>query len=344
MSELMSTSLIPFDAESHNTYNSFLLELHRGFAGLRTGIPFRVYPQVEARLVCEFGTISEGQQRFSEENELVVFTGGATANLKRPVATGVVLNVVTVSFDESGNSVAPVVWWDEGNQQVVADRAFYGAVRAKYQAPYSLHHYQFRTEFDAGTSQTVIYSDTIHAFYRTATASLEMNVGIDASFEWRSLYKITRRVVTDELGSWEYPPVWASHDASSRGKSPDDPSIPTRPEGSYGEWSGHTINPDMAFSDQRLHLFAEFNRLGRLRVSESMVEVLEPYRRSGLSFQVLAERGLIQFWLEKTGKPTYKPSQGNEAGWMEAYQSFDWAEILAEINSDYPNIKKLMEN
>jgi len=58
--------VVAFDAESR-TNESISLELHRGFVGLRTGIPFRVYPQVEARLVCEFGTISLGQQRYSEK-------------------------------------------------------------------------------------------------------------------------------------------------------------------------------------------------------------------------------------------------------------------------------------
>ena len=332
--------VVGFDAES-NSNDSISLELHRGFAGLRTGIPFRVYPQIEARLICEYGTISAGQQRFSDENELVVFTGSATASLKRPVAINVVLELVNVSFDDSGNPVTPVVWFDEGNQRVVADRAFYGAIRARYAAPYNLHHYQFKTEFNPATSQTTIYSDTILAFYRTATAELKMNVGIDASFEWRPLYKITRRIVTDELASWEYPPVWATHDANSKGKSPDDPSIPSRPVGSFGDWSTHTINPDMAFTDERLHLFAEFNRLGRLRTSERLVEVEEPYKRSGLSFQVLADRGLIQFWFERIAKPEFLPSQSDhEADWYAAFQSFNWGEILEELQEDFPNIQE----
>ena len=333
--------VVGFDAESR-TNDSISLELHRGFAGLRTGIPFRVYPQVEARLICEFGTISLGQQRFSEENELVVFTGSATANLKRPLAINVSLELVNVAFDESGNVANPAVYFDQEQQTVVADRAFYGAVRAKYQAPYSLHHYTFKTEFDAGTSQTVIYSDTIHAFHKKATASLEMNVGIDAALEWRPLYKITRRVVTDELASWEYPPIWASHDANSKGKSPDDPSIPSRPVGSFGDWSSHEIDPDHSFADERQHLFAEFNRLGRLRISERLVEVLDPYKRSGLSFQSLADRGLIQFWFERIAKPTFLPSQSDhEADWYAAFQSFNWNEILEELQTDYPNIKEV---
>ena len=332
--------VVSFDSESHSN-DGISLELHRGFAGLRTGIPFRVYPQVEARLICEFGTISLGQQRYSDENELVVFTGSATATLRRPLAINVSLEFVSVAWDESGSMETPVLSWDEENQQVIADRPFYGAIRARYDAPYSLHHYQFRTEFDAGTSQTTIYADTILAFYRTATASLEMSMSVDASFEWRPLYKVTRRVVTDELGSWEYPPIWASHDANSKGKSPDDPSIPSRPVGSYGDWTTHTINPDMAFSDQRLHLFAEFNRLGRLRTSERLVEVEEPYKRSGLSFQVLADRGLIQFWFERIAKPEFLPSQSDhEADWYAAFQSFNWGEILEELNSDYPNIQE----
>ena len=332
--------VVSFDSESHSN-DGISLELHRGFAGLRTGIPFRVYPQVEARLICEFGTISLGQQRYSDENELVVFTGSATATLRRPLAINVSLEFVSVAWDESGSMETPVLSWDEENQQVIADRPFYGAIRARYDAPYSLHHYQFRTEFDAGTSQTTIYADTILAFYRTATASLEMSMSVDASFEWRPLYKVTRRVVTDELGSWEYPPIWASHDANSKGKSPDDPSIPSRPVGSYGDWSTHTINPDMAFSDQRLHLFAEVNRLGRLRTSERLVEVEEPYKRSGLSFQVLADRGLIQFWFERIAKPEFLPSQSDhEADWYAAFQSFNWGEILEELNSDYPNIQE----
>ena len=332
--------VVSFDSESHSN-DGISLELHRGFAGLRTGIPFRVYPQVEARLICEFGTISLGQQRYSDENELVVFTGSATATLRRPLAINVSLEFVSVAWDESGSMETPVLSWDEENQQVIADRPFYGAIRARYDAPYSLHHYQFRTEFDAGTSQTTIYADTILAFYRTATASLEMSMSVDASFEWRPLYKVTRRVVTDELGSWEYPPIWASHDANSKGKSPDDPSIPSRPVGSFGDWSTHTINPDMAFSDQRLHLFAEFNRLGRLRTSERLVEVEEPYKRSGLSFQVLADRGLIQFWFERIAKPEFLPSQSDhEADWYAAFQSFNWGEILEELNSDYPNIQE----
>ncbi len=333
--------VVGFDAESRSN-DSISMELHRGFAGLRTGIAFRVYPQVEARLICEYGEISTGQQRFSDENELVVFTGSATASLKRPVAINVVLELVNVSFDDSGNPVTPVVWFDEGNQRVVADRAFYGAIRARYTAPYGLHHYQFKTQFDAGTSQTVIYSDTIHAFYRTATTSLEMSMSIDASFEWRPLYKVTRRIVQDSFGTWEYPPVWATHDANRNGKSPDDPSIPSRPVGTFGgEWSGHEIDPDHSFTDERQHLFAEFNRLGRLRVSERLVEVEEPYKRSGLSFQVLADRGLVQFWFQKIAKPEFLPSQSDhEADWMAAYQSFNWNEILEELNVDFPHIKE----
>lgn len=332
--------VVAFDSESHSN-DSISLELHRGFAGLRTGIPFRVYPQVEARLVCEYGTISLGQQRFSDENELVVFTGSATANLKRPLAINVSLEFVSVAWDESGSLKTPVLSWDAENQRVVADRAFYGAIRARYDAPYNLHHYTFKTEFSPATSQTIIYSDTILAFYRTATAELKMDVGIDASFEWRPLYKVTRRIVTDELATWEYPPVWATHDANSRGKSPDDPSIPSRPIGSFGDWSNHEIDPDHSFTDERQHLFAEYNRLGRLRISERLVEVLEPYRRSGLSFQSLADRGLVQFWFERIAKPTFIPSQSDhEADWYAAFQSFDWNEILEELNSDYPNIKE----
>ena len=335
-----SSLVVSFDSESHSN-DGISLELHRGFAGLRTGIPFRVYPQVEARLVCEFGTISLGQQRYSDENELVVFAGSATANLKRPLAINVSLEFISVAWDESGSMETPVLSWDEENQQVVADRAFYGAIRARYDAPYNLHHYTFKTEFNPATSQTTIYKDTILAFYRTATASLEMNVGIDTSFEWRPLYKVTRRIVTDELATWEYPPNWANHDANSKGKSPDDPSIPSRPEGSYGEWTSHPINPDMAFTDERQHLFAEFNRLGRLRVSERLVEVLEPYKRSGLSFQSLADRGLVQFWFERIAKPTFLPSQSDhEADWYAAFQSFNWGEILEELQEDFPNIQE----
>ena len=340
MNDITSTLTIPFDSESTTT--RITLERHSGFTGLKPGIPFRLYPQVDAKLICKHGTISPlPEYRYSTEKEVVAFSGSNTASLKRPLAINVELELIAVSFDDSGNNITPSLVFDETQQLVIADKPFYGAVMATYQAPYSLYFYEFKTQFNLLNSQTTIYSDTIYGFYRTSQASLPMNITIENESEWKDLYKITSRIVKDNNGTWEYPTDWAKTDVENKGISKDSEQFKKYPDGKYPDFSNYSVDPSMAFSDNRVHLVAEYNLYGRIRLTERQAEMYEPYVNNNLSFKQLASLGFIQFYLSKASKTQWRPSMKNtEKQWSDAFLSIDFNKILSELKYDYPNVKE----
>lgn len=340
MNDITSTLTIPFDSESTTT--RITLERHTGFTGLKPGIPFRLYPQVEAKLICQYGKISSlPEYRYSTEKEVVAFSGSNTASLKRPLAINIELELIAVSFDDSGNNITPSLVFDETQQLVIADKPFYGAVMATYQAPYSLYFYEFKTQFNLLNSQTTIYSDTIYGFYRTSQASLPMDMVIGNESEWKDLYSVSSRIVKDSYGTWEYPEEWARVDAENKGISKDSEQFKLYPDGKFPDWTNYVIDPYMAFSDGRTHLVAEYNLYGRIRVKEKQTYMYEPYSWGDLSFTQLASSGLIQFYLNRSTKVQWKPSMtGLEKQWWDAYLSIDFNKILSELKYDYPNIKE----
>lgn len=351
MSELIvSTLTVSYDPDAEkdqwNNGEGLSLERHTGFTGLKTGIPFRQYPQCPANLVSSHGTITKTPEyRVSDETEVVVFSGSNTASLKRSVATSVQADVVSgVSFDETGKVVYPTVTYDESKNQLVSDIAFYGAVNVTYQAPYSLHFYEFETE-QSVLGGTTIYSDKIHAFYKKNHAELEMAMEFNLTSQWLPLYKVTSQIVLDELGVWEYPPNWATTDTANKTKTQDDPNRTERPEGEFPGWTTHKIDPNMSFTDDRVHQIAEYDILGRIRIStpNEIIDVQEPYWSSVITFYSLANRNppLVQFHLKWATKPTWKKSMSySEQNWMDAFLSIDSNKIKAELEADYPNIKK----
>lgn len=350
MSEPLITTLsVSFDGETVDEWNNgegLVLERHIGFTGLKRGIAFRQYPQCPAKLVCTYGTISDlPEYRVSDETELVVFSGSATASLKRPQAESVVVESISgTAFDETGKLIYPIVNYDTVKQQLVSDKPFYGAVRVSYQAPYLLYFYEFTTRIDLNYQSTTMYGDDeIHAFYKKNHASLKMDMSFKLKEQWMPFYTVYTKIVLDELGTWEYPMNWETADFNNRKKSPDDPTKTKRDIGTFGTWSSYELNPDMSFTDERVHQIGEFDFIGRVRTStpNDILTVQWPYFSSGLSFHDLGARDLIRFHLKFAPKPTWKQSMSYpEQNLFDAYYSINKNDIFEELQDDYPNIMK----
>lgn len=351
MSEsLVSTLTVSFDPDlikdRWNNGAGLALERHIGFTGLKPGIPFRQYPQCPAKLVCSHGTISEiPELRVSDEKEVVVFSGSDTASLKRSLVTSVVVSVVSgVSFDENGDVVYPVVTYDSQKNTLVSDKKFYGAVSVSYKAPYLLYFYEFATEYDPISSATTIFGDdTIHAFYKKNHAELKMEMDFKLTSQWLPLYRVTTKIVLDELGVWEYPLNWDGVDTRNYSLKQDDPNREQRPTGVFPGWSTHEIDPDRSFTDERVHQTGEYDAMGRIRTytPNEILSVNDPYwGQSDMSFSGLARMGLIKFSLKWATKPTWKKSMSySEKHWFDAFLSIDAKKIREELEDDYPNIK-----
>lgn len=345
---LVSTLTVSYASKDDSTGSGLALERHFGFTGFKRGIPFRQYPPVPAKLVCSKGLISDiPEYRSSDEQEVVIFSGSKTATLKRPQATSVVSYLISeVAFDENGDVVYPKITFDADQNALVSNVAFYGGVNVRYQAPYLLYFYEFNTDIDPISGGVTIYGgDVIHAFYRKHHAELTMDMDFKKSQQWLPFYKVTTKIVLDDLGIWEYPKNWESADQSNYSKKQDDPSRVNRGMGLFPNWSTYAIDPDLSFTDTRVHQVGEYDVLGRVRSSipNNILSLQEPYwsASSSSDFAHFAELELIQFNFELASRPTWKPGMKfSERAWIDAWLSIDLNEIIEDLKRDYPHIKK----
>ena len=336
----LSTATLAVNFATETSGNGLLLEKHTGFTGLAIGVPIRCYPDCNARFVCEYGEISEpSESRISYEKEIVAFSGGKTATLKKPSASHVSIEVLTkVCFDENGDVIQPAVIFDEVNQQLVADKAFYGAIKVSYQSPYRIVFYQFKTNnYLAGGS--ILYSDdTIRAYYKTNHAELKISNNFKILSDWRQLYIVETKIVRDIKGVWEYPLSWQQTDSDNKNKKQEDRD--SLKSGTFGNYSAHEIDPDVSFTDSRIHQTAKYNVRGDIEVSLKDVSVEEPY--SHMTFDQCARLGLVKFYLKFTGKPSWNYGMKDdniEMQWIQAYLSLDRNAIINELKADYYGIE-----
>lgn len=343
MSEVLASTLsVTF--EPGDGSHGLLLERHIGFTGLSIGVPFRLYPPCEAKLVCAYGRISDiPESRVSDEKEVVTFSGSKTANLKKPGATNVSIEILRqVSFDENGDVIYPTVTFDTKTQQLVADQAFYGAVKVTYQCAYYLYFYLFATnDYDFGGS--VLYGDdTIHAFYLKNHAELKMDNSFKKISQWLPLYTVTSKIVLDEKGVWEYPMNWESVDNTNKTLTQDNPNRADRGMGKFPGYTSYEIDPDQSFTDERVHQTGKYDYAGFVRVDmpNEILTVQEPYNNSW-SFQELGRANLVRFHLKFASKPTWKKGMSySEMHWIQAWASIDKTAIHNELKEDYPGIVK----
>lgn len=349
---LVSTLTVSYSSSETDstgeTGNGLALERHFGFTGFKRGIPFRQYPPVPAKLVCSKGTIDPTPEyRSSDENEVVIFSGSKTANLKRPQATAVTYSMISdIAFNENGDVVYPVITFDADENALVSNVAFYGGVNVRYQAPYLLYFYEFKTDIDPVSNGVTFYGgDVIHAFYKKHHAELTMEMDFKRSQQWLPFYTVTTKIVLDELGIWEYPKNWETADQSNYLKKQDDPSRTNRGMGLFPDWSTYAIDPDLSFTDTRVHQIGEYDVMGRVRSSipNNILHIQEPYWGSSnyLDFAHFASLELIQFNFELASRPTWKRGMSfSERAWIDAWLSIDLNEIIEDLKRDYPHIKK----
>lgn len=345
MNEFVAATLnVPYSPDDDSDQGSRLsLEHHYGFTGNNVGIPFRQYPQVQAKLVSSHGLISDvPEYQTSDEKEIAVFSGTRTATLKRPCATNVSISLIAATaFDLKGNSVSPTLTFNEEKQQIESDVAFYGGARVTYQAGYLLWFYRQNIEFRPFDQRTIRNGDTIHAFYDGNHASLDIDSSFSNESVWLPLYRIATKIVLDPLGVWEYPINWRSTDSANQTKTQDDPSRQQRPMGKFPGWTTYEIDPDQSFTDERTHQIAEYNAFGQVRTITpgGIIAVQEPYNTTSRTFKSLAQDGYIQFSIQFDTKPKWEKGMYlSDLQWVNSYLSIDQDKLFNDLLSTYPNL------
>lgn len=313
-----STASLPIGFETPTSKLALTLEVHIGNFQYGRGIPVRLYPNVPAKLAATKGSAELGESRVEAVAEIVAFSG-KTASLKRPRGNGFVIKPVDdIVFDFDGNPVKPVVHYDADNDELLADIPFQGAVSVSYNAPYRLIYYvadqRYALQADGSRLLAEWGYGTLYAFYQGESASLEMTLEEEAATQWREAYRVTSDIVLDPDGAWEKPPGWD-----------DNPKVGTFPVGD------HEIDPDNAFTDERLHEIGDVSKIGQVSTiwRRFNAPLLDPYKTAGGSFTP-------KYYLRWAPIPS--TTEDPDGIWRAAFGRVDKAAVLADLNVRFPGI------
>lgn len=313
-----SAASLGIDYQAPRDSPALTLETHIGNFQFGRGIPVRLYPDVPAKLAATKGTATLGESRVEAVNEIVAFSG-KTAGLKRPRGNGFTIAPSTdIAFDFDGKSVDPVVHYDSDADELVANIPFHGAVAVSYSAPYRLIYYVAELSYAAQADGSLLLSEwgygTLYAFYRGESASIELTLEEDNPTQWREVYRVVSDIVLDPEGAWEKPPGWD-----------ENPKVGTFPVGD------HKIDPDNAFTDERLHQIGDVSRIGQVGTIWRRFNspLLDPYKTAGLSFTP-------KYYLRWAALPS--AAEDPDGIWRAAFGRVDKAAVLADLKTQYPGI------
>lgn len=314
---------ITFSADSAAGFGVNALVLQHA-ASLRTGHSgaidrFRLFPPVAATFSASVGAVTVDPQEGAEPVvELVQFSGTRRAGLRYPrgwnvrsawlpvspsqpgFSGGANVSIEVVSgFDENGRPIVPGVAYDGETNELVADVAFRGMVRATYSAP-------FRPISLYRGADNAIRSGNLTAMYQGAIA--EASFGAISLPQPIPVYSVVSEYVADENGAWEVPPGW-----------PDDATYPdTAPE--------PLPNKDSYQQLERVHESAYLDYDGTLRIEQYIVHHEQPYEDSGATYAP-------QYRLDEAAAP----DEGSL--WEDAWAELDLDDLRAEVSARYPGIE-----
>lgn len=283
------------------------LEMHQGQYAEFGFVPIRLYPDVPAILRATRGAAHFGELRAESVEEIVEFSGGKTASLKRPNPNDdIAFESIGVAFDADGNPVEPALHYDADAREAVADVPFHGAARAIYTANYRLIYYAYDAAFDPFSGAYTLSAGTVYAFYRNESAQIDVGIETEQTRQYVECYRVYSKMVLDPDGAWEMPPNWPQD-----GDYPDLPQTEPR-------------DPDNSFTDSRPHRIAEVNKIGAIIWRWYSVPRLQPY----------------------IGMANYKPkffikfADAPDKSWQPAFSRVDKAAIIADVERAYGPVKQ----
>lgn len=228
-----------------------------------------LYPTIRATV----GTVTRlGVGEREVRDEALSFNGSDSATLRYPATSDVHITTTGDTFDENGNNVSVSFHYDEETNSVIASRAIYGFVKARYSAEYTQIGYMYEKEF----------------------VSLGTYGGVNIrSTRWipGSVYVFVRSEQPPLVGSFDIPDYEYTLD-----DGPQD-TIELWRDISYAQvtdrgvyerhrnWPTETFVPDdydnYVLDAQRTHKIAYMDKLGRLFEQDYSVDAAMPYESNG---------------------------------------------------------------
>lgn len=318
MSEItLGTLSITFgDAE---TIKNLQLEFHIGTYTYGRGVPIRLYPAVNAKLAATKGSAELAETRTEKVSEIVAFSG-STGNLKRERGRNFKLSVITdISFDLNGNQVYPKITYNEDQDRLESDIAFFGAVQADYDVDYKLIYYLPDESYAYQSDGSKLLAEwgygTLFVFYEGKSTSLEITLTEQENTQWREFYRVVSEIVLDNEGAWEKPDGW---DANPK-------------DGTFlvGD---HDIDPDLAFTQERIHEIGDVSKVGQLSDiwRRFSAPLLDPYKTAGISFTP-------KYYLKWASPPN--DTEDPSGTWRAAFGRVDKNTVKVDLARRYPGIE-----
>ena len=261
---------------------------------------FKCFPSHDITIKASLGTATiASEKRIDSITDIVSFGGTSSSLLKYPNATevtieplGECIREVVALKDESGfkkddiKELKVVTPSFEFNQETNSIEVFdgftsieiYGHCLVHYKSEYSLVEY--RPNFNGLIERTSndkrkkgksdkLYAGTIYAYrlFNKKTYAVSQDVDLDKvkSPEWARVYS---KIVLDEDGSHESPEGWPTNKELDDGvnfnkNNGNDP----KPE----------LDPDMSFTDTRVHLLITIDMFGNLNWDHQQHWLLDPF-------------------------------------------------------------------
>lgn len=182
----------------------------RGFSPYHTVI---IYPSdKKLKVVADYGTVTKVRKQVNNIKDEQVTFSGKSANTSYP------LNELTkftgIFFDTNGNEIEPVFHANDG--LIVSNVDCYGVGYAEYESEGVIYNYDAEIDIDPPpTPATNIRIGNIYAFEKGKigiAASYTVPAWQNAALQQMDFYTVTRKVLSQETNTFEYPPNWSSGD------------------------------------------------------------------------------------------------------------------------------------
>ncbi len=298
--------------------SELILEYHVGPHQQGRGIPLRLYPAVPAILRATRGTLESGETRVEDVDEIVKFTGSATARLKRPAAYQIAFYDLSVAYSLTGEVILPVLHYDADQDEIVADQPFYGGIRVTYRSNYNVLYYNptvTYTYYADGSIGSYTQYGTAYAFYQNKAAIMDVDVTIQNKERYQEYYRIVSTIVLDADGAHEMPPNW-----------------PT--DGAYPYFSSdYDLDPDNSLTEDRIHEVGFVDNIGIINnlLNRYYVSILPPYAQSGLTYHPV--------YHIKYAQPNVNGLDSNETQmWQQAFASVNRTELFDDLSDKYDGL------
>lgn len=304
----------------------------------------RVNP-IDVKVKPSIGTIKEGEIRTAHFYESLNFSNSKSVKTKHPNPINLVITsgmMLKQQIDIYGNleivEFTQDIYYNPETDQIEADEPFYGGITVQYDILFKILYYAPKTIVipyaGGGIAALTVYIGDIYIWKKLAVQVHTLTLATDKDHaDYNELYKVTSKIVLDPEGTWEYPPNWESTYNANK-DLPQGSS--QRAKYALGEFpnTAHKIDPDVSFTDERLHKTGKYNFMGQ--VFHQSLKPDSPFLwYAPYQFDTTYHPEYTLTWT----KPTWKEGMSYEDElFFESFWRIDFEGIYEDLRNDFPDL------